>query len=340
MTNPVLVEVLRGGIVESQHRGAVCVVGPGTRVMFEAGDVERDVYPRSAIKLFQALPLVESGAADAFGFDNAALALACASHNGERRHVAQAKAMLAASNCDHDNLECGPQKPMGSDALWDLAAGQEMPTALHNNCSGKHAGMIATAVHLGEDPTGYVALEHPVQQRIRTVLSDLTDADLNVAPCGIDGCSVPTWALPLRNMASGISRLITGEGLGARHKPAADRLIAACITEPEMTSGAGRRCGQIIRAAGGDAYVKVGAEGVYCGAIPALGIGIALKIDDGGTRAAEVAVSSVLGAILPTVADALTPYRNVTLKNWRGFDVGELQPSAEFLSMLEDVEAS
>lgn len=334
MSNPVLVEAWRGGIVESRHCGAVCVTGPGGENLFETGDIDRNIFPRSAIKVFQALPLVESGAADAYGFDDKSLALACASHNGEARHVEQAGIMLEASTNDVDTLECGVQRPMGADALWALAGSQNNATAIHNNCSGKHAGMIATATHLGEDPTGYVQLDHPVQQRIRNILAAMTDTELTMAPCGVDGCSVPTWALPLRNMALGMSRLVTGEGPGAKHKEAADRLIAACTAEPEMTSGAGRRCGQIMRACNGRAYVKVGAEGVYCGAIPERGIGIALKIDDGSARAAEVAISTVISTFVPDTSDALAAYRTVTLQNWSKIDVGTLEPESSFTFAL------
>lgn len=336
MTNPVLVEAWRGGIVESFHTGAVCVAGPGDTVRYSAGDIDRDIYPRSAIKIIQALPLIETGAADAYQFDNKSLALACASHNGEARHTAQASKMLEACGQSFATLECGTQKPMGPNALWDLAESQGSASPLHNNCSGKHAGMIATATHLGEDPTRYTQPDHPVQQRIRDLFSALVDIDLPHAPCGTDGCSVPTWALPLRNMALGMSRLVTGEGAGAAHKPAADRLIAACCSEPEMTSGAGRRCAEIIQASAGRAYVKVGAEGVYCGAIPELGVGIALKIDDGGTRAAEVAVATLISALLPGQKDALAPFRNVTLKNWNKINVGDLKPAPDFAAGIQD----
>ncbi|MGI9405731.1 MAG: asparaginase [Hyphomicrobiaceae bacterium] len=334
MTNPVVAEVWRGGIVESHHRGAISVAGPGGSIMLSLGDVATDVYPRSAIKIFQALPLVESGAADAFGFGDASLALACASHNGEVRHANAAREMLAACGLDHGALECGAHRPMGPDASWELAWSHGEPTALHNNCSGKHAGMAATAVHLGEDPAGYVRPDHPVQQRVRGVLEEMTGAELKSRPCGVDGCSVPTWAFSLAEMALGLSRLATGEGPGAAHADAGARLLAACFAEPEMTSGAGRCCAQIIRASGKRAYVKVGAEGVYCGVVPDLGVGIALKIDDGGKRAAEVAIAAVVSALLPDAADALEPFRNVTLTNWRSIETGVLRPSSEFSSAL------
>jgi len=334
MTNPVIAEVWRGGIVESRHRGAICIVGPGGTTLFESGDIDQDVYPRSAIKIFQALPLIESGAADAFGFGQPALALACASHNGEARHTDQAAAMLADCGCDAGTLECGAHDPRDRDVLRQLAIEGRAASAIHNNCSGKHAGMIATAMHLGEDPAHYVDQEHPVQQRIRATMSELTDTLLENAPCAIDGCSVPTWALPLNKTALGLSRLVTGEGPGADHKDAAARLMAACIAEPEMTSGIGRNCAHVMRASRGRAYVKTGAEGVYCGAVPERGIGIALKIDDGHSRASEVTIAAVVSALLPDTADALAPWRNIRLRNWRQFDVGELRPSAALMTVL------
>ncbi|MCB2103059.1 MAG: asparaginase, partial [Rhodobacterales bacterium] len=195
--NPVVVEVLRGGHVESRHRGAAIAVRADGHVALSWGDVDRPVFPRSAIKPLQALPLIETGAADAFGLDEAEIALACASHNGEPLHTDRVAAWLARLGLSEADLECGAHWPKHEPAAHDLARAGAAPSALHNNCSGKHAGFLTTAVHRGEPTAGYVHRHHPVQQRVMGVMEQMCGLDLSAAPCGIDGCSIPTFALPL-----------------------------------------------------------------------------------------------------------------------------------------------
>ncbi|MEL7544424.1 MAG: asparaginase, partial [Pseudomonadota bacterium] len=324
----------RGGVVESYHRGVLAIAGPDGDILLSVGDVSRGIFPRSAIKIFQAIPLIESGAADAFCFDQRCLALACASHGGETRHAALAAEMLEACSRSVAALECGAHKPMNPRATWELAKAQGEATPLHNNCSGKHAGMIATAVHLGENPTGYVNADHPVQKRIRKVLSTFTEIGLDCVPCGTDGCSVPTWEVPVDALARAMASLASGRGPGTSHADAGKRLLAACIAEPELTSGTGRACAEIMHAVKGAAYVKTGAEGVYCGAVPKAGIGIALKIDDGATRASEVTIAATLAAILPQYREALAPLVSRELTNWRGVKTGTVEPSDGLKSAL------
>ncbi|MBI1384028.1 MAG: asparaginase [Rhizobiales bacterium] len=323
-----LVEVTRGGIVESAHAGRLVVARSSGEVLLSFGDVNGPVFPRSAIKLIQALPLVESGAADAFRFDARALALATASHGGEPRHATCAATMLAAAGAGPEALECGAHMPTTPSAAKALRAAGERCTALHNNCSGKHAGMIATARHLGEVHSGYVERDHAVQQRIRSTFEEVCDVDLAAAPVGVDGCSVPTWAMPLRSLATGFARLSDGRGLGAVRLAAAARLIAAGLAEPAYVAGEGRFCTGVMELLAGAAYVKTGAEGVFCGLLPDRGIAIALKVDDGATRASEVAMAAVLAALLPNERTRLARYTQLRLTNWTGRDVGEIRPSA------------
>lgn len=330
MDNPVLVEVLRGGLVESRHRGAVAVIDADGGVLLEIGDVTRPVFGRSAVKAIQALPLVESGAADAFGFGNRELALACASHSGEKEHAALAAAMLAKAGLDGSALECGAHWPMGMEAALQLAGERKQPSPLHNNCSGKHAGFLCTCQHLGLDCHGYVGAGHGAQQAVREAMEAVTGATLGTDVCGTDGCSIPTGAAPLKNLAQGFARMATGVGLPPERARAARRLIDACMAEPFLVAGTQRLDTRLMQAAAGRVMVKMGAEGVYCGTVPELGFGIALKCSDGGVRAAEVMVAAVLQNLLADDAALSATFAGMArpvLTNWNGVEVGALRPA-------------
>jgi L-asparaginase II len=323
--DPELVEVLRGGTVESRHRGAVAVVDGDGRLVFRLGDVEAPVFPRSAIKVMQALPLVESGAADALALSRADLALATASHNGEEVHVAGARDLLAKVGRDETCLVCGAQWPGREDDRGRLHRAGLKPSRLHNNCSGKHAGFVCFAVHSGIDPAGYGDPDHPVQREIAAAISDVTGFDVAGAPRGRDGCSIPTWAISLTAMARGFARMATGNGLAPVRAAAAKRLIDAAIAEPFMIAGTGRFCTDFIEACRGEVYVKTGAEGVFCATLPALGLGIAVKCDDGATRAAEVVTAAVVTRLLGRTGDPIFErFLRPTIRDWNGVEVGGL----------------
>jgi L-asparaginase II len=330
MSNPVLVEVLRGGRVESRHGGAVAVFDDAGRAVFCLGDVEQPVFPRSAVKAIQALPLVESGAADAFGFGDRELALACASHSGEARHVALAEKMLASASLDGQALECGAHWPTNQEAMLALAGAGKKPSALHNNCSGKHAGFLCACRHMRLSHPGYVEHDHPYQQAIARTMQEVTGAEHGERNRGVDGCSIPTYAVPLKNLAIGFARMATGAGLSPDRAAAAKRLLAACMAEPFFVSGTGKADLRLMQAAPGRIFVKTGAEAVYCAAVPELGLGIALKCDDGQGRASEVAIATVLARLLgkdDAVRGALAELVEPQVHNWRGKHVGELRPA-------------
>ena len=240
MANPVLVEVLRGSIVESMHRGAVVVCDADGKAVIEIGDASRPVFPRSAVKAIQALPLVESGTADAFGFGDRELALACASHSGEKAHVELARSMLSRAGLDETALECGAHWPTNHDATVALARSGQAPSDLHNNCSGKHSGFLCTCRHVGLEHQGYVSAGHPHQAMIREAMEDVTGAVHNAENRAIDGCSIPTYAIPLRNLAVGFAKMATGTGLSVGRAKAARRLFAACMAEPFFVAGTGK----------------------------------------------------------------------------------------------------
>jgi L-asparaginase II len=330
MANPVLVEVLRGGRVESAHTGAIIVRDADGGVVFSLGDVERPIYPRSAIKALQALPLIESGAADRYGLTNAELALACASHSGEPAHAEAAGLMLAKAGRTVAALECGSHWPMGEAAARALARAGGTPSALHNNCSGKHAGFVCLSCAMGEEPAGYVAADHPAMREVIGAVSAMTGSALAEQAPGTDGCSIPTHAIPLSALALGFARFGSGHGLAPLRAAAARRLREAVAAHPFMVAGTGRFDTRLMQALGARAFVKIGAEGVYCASLPERGLGIALKIDCGAGRAAEVAVARVIEQWLApdgAAGEALAAMVRPQLTNWNGIAVGSLRPA-------------
>ncbi len=301
------------------------------------GDIGQRVFPRSAVKALQALPLVESGAADRYGFGNAELALACSSHNGEPRHVATAAAMLAKAGRGEADLECGVQIPSSHAAAETLVRAGLAPGQLHNNCSGKHAGFICLACHRGFDPKGYVLPDHPAQQEITAALADMTGVSLGPEVRGVDGCSIPTHAIPLDRLAFAFARFITGTGLSPKRADAARRLREACMAEPYMVAGTERFCTDVMAALPGRVFVKTGAEGVFCGAFPELGLGVALKCDDGATRASETMMAAVIDAFVsmsPAERGRLAPRLSPPILSRRGVEVGTVRPVAGLVESL------
>nr|WP_261404097.1 asparaginase [Chenggangzhangella methanolivorans] len=298
------------------------------------GDVERPVFARSSVKALQALPLVESGAADRFGFAEPELALACASHAGEPEHVATAAGALARLGLDDAALECGAHWPLSDTAARALAASGVGPSPLHNNCSGKHAGFLCLACAMDVAPAGYVEAAHPVQREVTAAIEATTGASLASAPVGTDGCGVPTYAMPLVAIARGFARFGSGQGLTPARAAAARRLMAAVWSAPNQVSGTGRFDTQAIQALGDAVFVKVGAEGVHAAALPALGLGIAIKIDDGAARASETAMAAVLARLLAPTGDAgdwLADRVRRPLRNVAGKEVGEVRAADALL---------
>lgn len=339
MTNPALVDVIRGQLTESLHRGSVAVVDTDGKLVCGIGDVEARVFPRSAIKALQALPLVESGAAEALDFSDAELSLACASHNGEEVHANSARVMLMKAGLSEDDLECGPQWPSRMEDAAKLILNDESPCGLHNNCSGKHAGFLGLAKVMGVATKGYVDPGHPVQREVRNVMEQLTGDTVSEDVCGIDGCSIPTYASPLTSFARAFAAFGTGEGLEPLRQEAAQRIYDACINEPYMVAGADRFCTKVMEGFRGRVFVKTGAEGVFCASIPELGYGVALKCDDGATRAAEVMMATVLEVMLDLddeetrLIDRLV---NPPVLTRRGAEAGFIKPRDAFLAALKE----
>jgi len=328
MANPVLVEVTRGGIVESLHRGSVAVVDAEGRTLLALGEVERPVYPRSAVKALQALALIESGAADRFGLNDAEIALACASHSGGAAHLATARSMLAKAGVGPEALECGPQPPRDAEQARALTLAGSLPTSLHNNCSGKHSGFLCVACVLGVDPRGYVRVDHLVQREVRAVLEQMCGQAIDPTTCGTDGCSIPTYAIAPVALARAFAAFGTGMGLAPARARAAERIRKAVAAHPRMVAGDGRFDTVVMSALGERLFCKGGAEGVHCAALPELGLGVAIKIDDGAGRGSEAVMGAVVSRFLrlsEPERDALAPMFAPVLTNWNGIRVGEIR---------------
>ena len=322
MTNPVLVELTRGKLVESVHRGAVAVVRADGALCFAVGDVSSQIYPRSSLKPLQAMVLVESGAADAFGLTDEHVALACASHSGEPMHVDRIADWLERVGLTEQDLACGSQPTRYEPRLVEMIRSGETPKRLHNNCSGKHAGFLTVARHWDIATAGYEIVDHPVQKAVADVLERLTG--LSDLPWGIDGCTAPNFALPLSSFAHALAKMAAPEALDPPCAKAARRIVGSMMAHPELVAGTGRPCTILMRAAGGRAAVKAGAEGYYAAMVPGLGLGIAVKMDDGAGRAGETVMAAILERLALLGDDpAAKALSGAPLTNTRGAIVGE-----------------
>jgi len=315
---PLIIEVHRGGLLESWHQGIAAVVDAGGKVLHAWGNVERQIYPRSAIKPLQALPLIESGAAEAFGLDDSEIALACASHSGEPTHVSAILAWLERMGLSMADLECGGHYSLDQLTAHDWIRAGTPVTAINNNCSGKHTGFLATAKHLGEPTAGYIESEHPVQVRLAAILADMGDTDLSQTARGADGCGIPVIGMPLSAMALAMARMADPSGLGASREAAARRIVTSMAAYPHNFAGRNRFDTLAMRAGDGQLATKAGAEAVHAAILPELGVGVALKIDDETNRASEVAMANILaflGILEPSQTAPMSNFIEAPLTN-------------------------
>ncbi len=332
--NPVAVEVTRGAMVESRHRAAIAVVGADGAAVLTVGETARPVHARSALKPIQALALVETGAAERFALGDQEIALACGSHRREARHVETVLGWLERIGCGADDLACGAHLPLDEAAMRALLGEGRSPGAVHNNCSGKHAGFLSVARHLGHATKDYIRYDHPVQQLILGILEQMTGLDLGGAPRGIDGCSIPVIGVPLGNLALAMARFADPRDQPDRRQEAAARIRRAMAAEPFMAAGTGSFTTRILEATGEKALIKGGAEGVYLGALPGPGLGIALKVDDGSNRAAQVIMGSLLrrfGVLSEEEAGRLMDLLEPPVLDRRGAKVGRIKACAPSL---------
>lgn len=329
---PVLVEVTRGETVESRHRGSAAVAAADGRLVAAWGDVDTPVYARSALKPIQALALVESGAADGLEVGPAELALACGSHAGEPGHVDAVTAWLERIGCVEADLVCGGHLPghgPSAEALMRAGGGVR---PVHDNCSGKHTGFLSVARHLGHPTEGYARPEHPVQQRVLGIVEEITGRDLVDLPRGVDGCGVPALAVPLGNLAYAMARFGRPDTLPQARAAAAVRIREAMAAHPFMVAGSGRFVTEALGVLGPSVCLKSGAEGVFMGALADLGLGFALKIEDGAGRAAEVAALRLLdhlGVLDDKRRRALAAFATVPVNTRAGRRAGDIRVAAD-----------
>jgi L-asparaginase II len=322
-----MVEVWRGDILECVHNGQAVVVDGSGQIVEAWGEPESIILPRSSSKMIQALPLIESGAADTFGLTTEQLALSCASHNGAHIHTDRVTAWMSDLGLGDDDFRCGPQVPADAEARDELVRAHEKPCQVHNNCSGKHAGFLTLSKHLGGDAE-YLETDHPVQKAIHAAQNEITD--MESPGFGIDGCSAPNFAGSLCGVAKAMAFCANAEVGKSTRDTAAVRLRNAMMTHPELVAGEGRACTELMREMNGKGAIKTGADGVFFGILPEKGLGIALKIQDGATRGSECAMAALLakyGALDPASA-AARKRMNAPLLNRRDIDCGIIKPAA------------
>ena len=333
-----LVEVRRGALTESRHRGHIAAVDPEGNIVARLGEPEMVTFLRSSAKPHQAIPLLVSGAADRFGFTAPEIAIACGSHSGEPLHTATVAAMLAKIGLDESALRCGAHEPFNAPAAQALRESGAQPTALHNNCSGKHAGMLALALHLNAPAETYDHPDNPVQLAILRAVAQFCGVPAAEIPLGTDGCGAPVFGVPVRAMAFMYARLVNPPaGFDAATQAACRRIVRAMLAHPELVGGTTERFDtELMRATRGRVVSKVGAEGVYTAGILSCarwphGLGLAFKIEDGENMRARptVVIESLrqLGVLDAKALAALAPYASFPIRNHRGDTVGEVRAS-------------
>lgn len=323
--------VYRGEYIESTHDIHVAVVNKNGELLFSYGDPYRLTFPRSSMKPFQAVPLVETGAADHFQYNEPSLSLSCASHSGEDYHRKTVMDILHKIGLEEQDLQCGTHIPWDMESYKQLIREGNDVTPVFSNCSGKHSGMLATAVHMKEDISTYREVGHPVQQRILQAIEDICEVPKESIQLSVDGCGVPVHQIPLFNTALGYARLANPDGLSNKYHPETLQSIRnAMMGYPEMVGGTGRFDTDLMRAFGGKIVSKAGAEAVQCIGIVEAGIGIAIKVEDGGTRAVNVASMEVLkqlGLVDAEIGEELNNYVTGPVLNARKEKIGVVLPN-------------
>ncbi|MCX7923386.1 MAG: asparaginase [Clostridia bacterium] len=323
-----LVEVTRGKVVESVHRGDVVVINTDGQILFYAGDPEKFTYMRSAAKPLQAITALEVGSVERYNLDLREIALMVASHSGEKEHISNLRNAMEKIGIEEKVLECGIHEPTNREAAKELIAAGKNPTKLHCNCSGKHIGLIAASEAKGFPIEGYQTEEHSVQKEVEKVIAEFCRADTNDIMKGIDGCGVPVYALPIKNMAVAYANLCNSEFLHGKYRKAQNYILSAMTMYPEMVAGTGKLDTILMKNFGDRVIGKTGAEGVYCAGIIGKAIGIAIKIEDGNSRAVGPVIFATLlqmGIIDQSEVEKVKDFWNPPILNHRGEKVGEIK---------------
>lgn len=319
-SKPFEIEITRGPQTESCHLVHAVVYDNSDSPLEIYGERDFPVFPRSSLKPIQALPLILTGAAQHFNVTNEEIALACASHRGELIHINPIKRWLHRMGLAETHLLCGTHSPANQEALFQLLREQGQPSALHNNCSGKHTGMLCTALHLGEDTKNYVTQNHPVQLRILQQIEEFCEFSLTSKSLGIDGCSIPAPCLPLEKLARGFAEFANPQRVSESTSEACRQVFHACVNHPLLTAGTGHFCSELMKETQGQVLIKGGAEGVVIAAVPSLKMGIALKTSDGNSRASELCLAILLHrlGLLSSESAFLSP----KIVNWNKIETG------------------
>jgi L-asparaginase II len=291
---PLEVCLIRGEAIESRHRVHAMVCDGKGEIVHQWGSPELRFFPRSSVKLIQATSWVSEGLDKKWGLGAEELSIACGSHHGEQSHVRIVDAWLKKLGLNEQDLECGPHAPYDSPSAQALLLAGHLPSQLHNNCSGKHSGLLTLCREKKWEIKGYSCYDHPIQQRLREIFGQFFELDMSKAPWGIDGCGIPTYSITLETLGRSMARVASPGKMKNGLGEAARTLTGAIGAQPSFMGGSGSFCSQVVAETEGRVFAKVGAEGVYGAWIPKTGLGIAMKCEDGGTRATEVAMASVL----------------------------------------------
>lgn len=307
-------------MIESKHLVDAIVIDRVGNTLFQSGDIDHPVFPRSAIKMLQTLLLVESGAAKALDLDARHLALASSSHRADPRHTRLVSEWLGQLQLSETSLICGAHDPERASLREEMIRGGAKPTKIFNNCSGKHTGLLSVCVHLGFDTKDYGNFAHPVQRELRKKLSEIYNMDLDQAPWGMDGCGIPTSAISLKVMVQALARF--------SDRPAGREILQSIAREPDLISGDGGFCTEVTRITNGRIFAKTGAEGVFTALDPERGLFFALKVRDGASRASYAGIANLLcqqGCFSKNEVDALDLFLHPIIKNWAGNTIGAIK---------------
>ncbi|MGZ5281363.1 MAG: asparaginase [Bacteroidia bacterium] len=335
--NPILVERYRGNVLESFHRGVICIVDEKGEVVFSVGDIEQICFPRSALKLFQILPLLESGAVEKFGFTMDEIAIMCGSHNGEKSHIAVVEKILQKIGLSKTKLKCGAQYPTLTEDRNELIKADKNPEDLHNNCSGKHAGFLAMCVFMGWDPETYHLPEHPLQQAILQITAQMHEYDVYKITTALDGCSAPIFSLPVYNQAIGYKNLMSAEKFGEERAKSCKTVIEALTKYPHLIAGTKRYCTEMMEVCGSRIFGKTGADGVYSLGFINEKLACTIKIDDGLMGPQYSVAQRIIedsGIFDKKILKPLHHYIESPIVNWAKNPTGESKVNEEIFSQI------
>lgn len=327
-SNP-MVRVTRGPLTESVHSGHIAVVDASSKILYQYGNPNYVTFARSTAKLLQVIPLLESGAADYYKLTPAEIAVMCSSHNGEAEHVATVDAILAKLDLDATALLCGTHEPWHKVTREKMKCENIKPQPLHNNCSGKHANMLALAAYTGSPLTAYNSFDHPVQTRILQTICELAQVDIDDVQLGVDGCGVPVYGLNISNLALAFARFGSRDLVPASRADACQRILQALRAHPFMLGGSDRFDTELIRATKGRIIGKMGAEAIYAITVPEAQLGIVIKVADGSRRAVSPAVVEALrqlDLLTSKELEQLALFHKPLVTNRRGETVGTIEP--------------